>query len=70
MDENNNENNQKSPFYAVGDVYEIHETFSSVKFTVEWMSIPGLICDLDISVYTFDDRARLIEKIDFGNVSK
>ena len=65
LEENEIENNQKSPCYAVGDVYQIKEEFRSIKFTVEWISIPGVICDLDISVYTFDDRARLLEKIDF-----
>ena len=42
----------------------------NVRLTVEWSSTPGTICDLDLHIYCYDDKARFIEKLDFAhNVS-
>ena len=36
-----------------------------LKYIIEWTSFPGNICDLDLNVYCYDDKARFVEKLDF-----
>jgi WD40 repeat protein/Ca2+-binding EF-hand superfamily protein len=52
-----------------GMMYDVPEKMRGFKLTVEWISVPGLICDLDLVLYCFDDRGRLVERLDFGNMS-
>jgi len=56
----------KSDYVAEGVEYEFHEEFKHLRIIVEWISVPGVICDLDVAIYCYDDRAHLVEKIDFA----
>ena len=47
------------------DIFQFERCLQSVKISAEWLNLPGIICDLDIVVYYYDDRARLIERLDF-----
>ena len=63
LDDIEDDDNTKSPYIGVNEVYQFNEAINTLRFNIEWYSAPGVICDLDVSVFTFDDRARLIEKV-------
>ena len=48
-------------------IYNVPEDHNCVRFDVEWTTKSyGLICDLDLVVYCYDERARFIEVLDGG----
>ena len=57
--------NLKGKELIATEEFEFHEEFKIVRIVVEWISMSGVICDLDVSVYCYDDRAHLIEMVDF-----
>lgn len=51
-----------------GQVFDLDIDVDNIRFSVEWTSkIYGIICDLDLLVYCYDERARFIEKLDTTN---
>jgi len=53
------------PVLALNDTYDFTERDKVVRFQVEWTSKSfGIICDLDLNIYCYDERARFIEKLD------
>lgn len=53
------------PVVALGETYDFAERDKVVRFQVEWTSKSfGIICDLDLNIYCYDERARFIEKLD------
>jgi hypothetical protein len=55
---------------VAGEHYKVDDSIQAVRVTVEWVSLPGVICDLDLNVYCYDDKGRFVEKLDFThNVS-
>lgn len=56
---------------VAGEHYKVDDSsIEAVRVTVEWVSLPGIICDLDLNVYCYDDKGRFMEKLDFThNVS-
>eukprot|EP00605_Chrysophyceae_sp_TOSAG23-4_P000072 GSChrysophyteH1.ASY1.ANO1.74.1 assembled CDS len=57
-----------TPQLGLYDTYAYKNNQRVVRFQVEWTSRTyGIICDLDLHVYCYDERARFIEKLDSGN---
>jgi WD40 repeat protein len=56
------------PVLAINEPYLFSGANKVVKFQVEWTSKSvGIICDLDMNVYCYDERARFIEKLDVSS---
>ena len=59
--------NETEPVFELplGDIYRFGGDSNVVKFTAEWATKQfGVICDLDLNAYCYDERARFIEKLD------
>ena len=57
-----------TPLLTLGDTYAYSARDKVVRFEVEWTSRTyGIICDLDLHIYCYDERARFIEKLDSGS---
>jgi len=57
-----------TPQLLLGDSYAYGARDKVVRFEVEWTSRTyGIICDLDLHIYCYDERARFIEKLDSGS---
>ena len=56
------------PELKSGAVFNFDENVDAVRISAEWINQDrlSLICDLDLVIYYYDDRARLIERINFG----
>ena len=39
-------------------IYTFTSDVDTTRFTVEWTSKYGMICDLDLHVYCYDERVR------------
>jgi len=44
-------------------VFNFDEEVTSIRFNIEWINLPGIICDLDLVVYQYDSRVSLIHVI-------
>jgi hypothetical protein len=45
-------------------VFPFPEDVGCTRLTVEWTSRPHSICDLDLEIHLYDERARFVEKLD------
>ena len=53
------------PVLQIQDTYRYTREQKFFQFNVEWTSRQfGIICDLDLTIYCYDERARFIEKLD------
>eukprot|EP01035_Chromulina_nebulosa_P018163 gene18163-23821_t len=53
------------PVIDIGEVFYLDEDVNNLRLNVEWITkLYGIVCDLDLTVYCYDDRARLVEKLD------
>ena len=56
------------PILQIGDTHRYTREQKYFLFNVEWTSRQfGIICDLDLTIYCYDERARFIEKLDTGS---
>lgn len=47
--------------------HTLNYTLSGVRIAVEWVQTPNLIVDLDLAVFIYDERARLVERLSADN---
>ncbi len=58
-------NKSKSPMLDAGQIFEYNPEICSMRLLVEWLTkAQGNICDLDLMIYFYDERARFIERLD------
>ena len=43
--------------------YDVPPHVEGCRITIEWVQSPGIIVDLDVAVFIYDERARLIERL-------
>ena len=56
------------PELPIQGIYSFSGDSNVVRFEVQWTTKSfGVICDLDLHAYVFDERARFIERLDLSN---
>jgi hypothetical protein len=49
--------------------YHFDDEFEHSKITIEWVTKQQVICDLDLTLFCYDERARLVERVDSHTVN-